>query len=124
MSSYNKFDFLYRIFCIGFALVVISSILYRYCLNNLASTSDTKNYFESKKDMQPAFSVCVVDPELDIKIKAIDPNYNSSTYIRFLRGEIENEKLRSFNFDAINFNWSDYFYKVPQARLEANNGTF
>ena len=73
MSSYNKFDFLYRIFCIGFALVVISSILYRYCLNNLASTSDTKNYFESKKDLQPAFSVCVVDPELDIKIKAIDP---------------------------------------------------
>ena len=124
ISSYNKFDFLYRIFCIGFALVVIASIIHRYCLNNLASTSDTINYFESEKDLQPAFSVCVVDPKLDIKIKAIDPNYNSSTYIRLWRGEIENEKLRSFNFDAINFHWSDYFYKAPQARLEANDGTF
>ena len=122
--TYDRFNILYRAFCVLFSFIIILLWLYRYSLQNIASTSDMKNYYESEHGVQPSFSVCVVDPELDIKIRLFNPNYNTSTYIQFLQGKLEDERLRNLDFDSIRFNWSEYFYKPPEARLESDNGTF
>ena len=124
LFTYNTCYICYRTLCILFICILILSILYQFCLNNLASSSDMKNYFESDQDIQPAFSVCVVDPELDKKIKAIDDSYNRSTYIKFLQGKIDDDTLSNLDFESIKFDWSKYFYQSPTARLESNNGTF
>ena len=123
--SWNKFNILYNILCALATIFIIIWWVYKYSLHNLSCSIDIKNFFESEESVQPVFSVCVVDPELDTKLqKASHSKYNKSVYIRFLRGEEYPENLRYLNYSLIRFNWSEYFYKPPQATLIADNGSF
>ena len=50
-----------------------------------------KDYFKTKDDVLPVFSICVIDPKLEEKLKRYAPAYSKSTYIKFLRGDVYHE---------------------------------
>ena len=111
---------LYNILCAIATVCIVLRWIYQYSLQNLSSSIDIKNFFESEKDVQPAFSVCVIDPELDMKLRRF--GYNESIYMKFLQGKVINENLRKLDFKNVRFNWSDYFYKQPYASLVSDDG--
>ena len=110
---------LYNILCAIATVYIVLRWFYQFSLQNLSSSIDIKNFFDSEKDVQPAFSVCVIDPELDMKLRRL--GHNKSIYIKFLQGKVINENLRKLDFKNIRYNWSDYFYTPPYASLFSNN---
>ena len=108
--SGNKYIFVYNGLCYMATFCVIIWWIYIYSLQSLSCSVDIKNFFESDVSVQPAFSVCVIDPKLDGKVRIVS-NYehNKSTYVRFLRGDEYQENLASLDFSQIRFNWSEYF---------------
>ena len=124
LCSWNKFVTLYNILCTLVTFCIIIWWVHKYSLHNLSCTVDVKDFFESDESVQPVFSVCVVDPELDQKLRKVsDSRYDKSAYIRFLRGIEYHENLSLLDYSVIRFNWSDYFYEPPLASLVGTNGT-
>ena len=121
--TYDQVNVLFSTLCFFLAISVVVSWLNKYSLQKLASGIDVKNYFDTKLDVQPAFSVCVTDPQLNEKVKKLAPSYNKSTYIQFLRGDAYHEELKKLEFEQIAFNWSQHFHQTPEAYIVANNGT-
>ena len=121
--TYYKVNVLFQTLCFSFAIFFVVSWLQRYSLHKLASAIDVKNYFDTKMDLQPAFSICVIDPELNEKVNNLAPSYNKSTYMKFLRGEVYHDELKNLQFEHIKFNWSQHFHQTPVANIVANNGT-
>ena len=123
--SGNKYVFVYNLLCYLVTFCVITWWIYKFSLQNLSSSIDVKNFFESDVSVQPALSVCVIDPKLDEKVKSVsNSEHNKSTYIRFLRGKEYYENLAHLDFSQIRFNWSNYFYIPPFASLVADNGSY
>ena len=83
---------------------------------------DIKNYFHTDLDVQPAFSICATDSKLNEKLKMLAPDYNESSYIKFLQGKVYHEELKELNFNHLKFNWSEYFYQKPKAYLVGSDG--
>lgn len=119
----HRIDTIFRIACLSFTLYIVYGWIHRYSLHKLSSVIDVKGFFETDKDVSPAFSICVTDPKLDEKIVAFSNEFNESSYIRFLKGDIYFEELKQLNFDQIRFNWSEYLYGPPKAHLVSTNGT-
>ena len=118
--TWPKLISIYNLLCTIGSICLAFLWLYRFSLQNLSCEIDIKNFFQSDKDVQPAFSVCVIDPELDTKLRNI--GFNKSIYIKFLQGKYMHENLRLVDFSNIRFNWSHYFYKQPSASLVSDDG--
>jgi hypothetical protein len=123
IGTYEKVNAVFKILCFFFAILFVVSWLQRYSLHKLASTIDVKNYFDTKMDQQPTFSICTTDPELNEKVKKLAPGFDKSTYIKFLRGEVYHDELKKLEFEHIKFNWSQYFHQTPVANIVSRNGT-
>ena len=122
--TYEKVNVLFKTLCFFFSICIVVSWIQRYSLHKLASATDLKDYFDTKMALQPVFSICVTDPQLNEKVKQMTPGYNKSTYIRFLQGDVYYEELKKLDFEHIRFNWSQYFYETPIAYIVSKNGTY
>ena len=120
---WNSIEIGFHILCIIATIVVVISWFQKYNQHQLSSSIDVKEHFETENDIQPAFSICVTDPELDNKIKELAPDFNILSYMKFLRGNEYYEELRNLDFEKIRFNWTSYFYETPVARLVFKNGS-
>ena len=120
--TYNQFNIFFRIVCVLATFVIVIWWLHKYSLHHTSCSIDVKDYFETEDDVQPAFSICVIDPKLEEKLERFAPGYNKSTYIKFLRGDVYHEELRNLDFDYLRFNWSEYFHETPSAYLVSKNG--
>ena len=123
MVLFHRINTLFRIACLIFTIYIVNGWIHRYSLHKLSSVIDVKDFFKTDKDVSPAFSICVTDPKLNEKIVAFSTEFNESTYIKFLQGNLYFEELKKLNFDQIRFNWSDYLYEPPKAHLVSANGT-
>ena len=121
--TYNQINVSFHIGCILVTTGIVIWWLHKYSLHNLSSAVDIKPYFETKNDVQPVFSICVVDPKLNEKLEIFAPGYNKSTYIKFLQGNVYHEELKNLDFNYLRFNWTEYFYQTPTAFLVSKNGT-
>ena len=113
---------LFKIACLAFTIYIVYGWIHRYSLHKLSSVIDVKNFFETENDVSPVFSICVTDPKLDEKIKALSPEFNESSYIKFLQGNLYSEQLKQLNFDQVKFNWSEYLHDPPKAHIVSPNG--
>ena len=69
----------------------------------------------------PTVSMCFINPFLDKKLKTISPDFNGTTYLQFLRGEIFDDKFNDIDYDIVTFNLSEYYVSD---RVVWKNGTY
>ena len=118
----HRINAAFRIACLAFTIYIVYGWIHRYSLHKLSSVIDVKGFFETDKDVSPAFSICVTDPKLNEKIKTLSPEFNESSYIKFLQGNLYSEQLKQLNFDQVKFNWSEYLHDPPKAHIVSPNG--
>ena len=94
--------------------------IYEYSLNEDLVSIDFKNYHESKTDVSPMLSFCLLNPFSDKKLRMITPEINSSTYLKFLRGEELNSTWLDIGYQSIIKNVSEY---VERDRIRFRNGS-
>ena len=113
----------YNFTCILVTVFIIGWWLYQYSLENLACSIDIKSFLEQDHEVQPMFSICITDPELDEKLMNLTKNrFNKSSYIRFLRGDEFHKELKNIDYNEIKFNWTNYFSSPPGASLLSKTG--
>ena len=69
----------------------------------------------------PTVSICFTNPFLDKQLKAMSPDFNSTTYFQFLHGEIFDDKFNDIDYDIVTFNLSEYYVSD---RVVWKNGTY
>ena len=59
----------------------------------------------------PTVSMCFENPFLDKKLKEIGPDINTTTYLKYLRGEIFDGRFSDIDYDSVTLNLSEYHIK-------------
>ena len=125
IDIWDNLHMIFNVLCTLVTLCIVIWWFHKFSLQNLSCSIDIKSFFESDDSLQPAFSVCVTDPELNQKLlKITDSKYNESSYINYLRGIEYNEDLQKLDFSMVRFNWSEYFFEQPVASLISEHGKF
>ena len=62
---------------------------------------DFKTYYENKGDIFPMLSLCIKDPISDERMNAQKLTFNSSSYLRFLKGEESQPEMFAVDYKSI-----------------------
>jgi len=69
----------------------------------------------------PTVSMCFRNPFIDEKLKTISPDFNGTTYLQYLKGEIFDDKFNDIDYNNVTFNLSEY---LVSDRVYWKNGTY
>lgn len=105
--------------CIAATVAMVGFWCYQYVQDDDLSLIDYTE-FEAADDLYPVLSMCFEEPILDKKLNESHPNLNQSYYLKFLKGEIYDEKLRNIDYDNVTMNIMDY---VEDYDVVWQNGT-
>ena len=70
---------------------------------------DYKKVERGDEFLLPMVSICVENPFLDNKLKEISPEMNSSVYLRYLQGEVFDDKFGAIDYNNVTMSLSDYY---------------
>ena len=94
--------------------------IYVYTLNEDLCTVDYKKYYEREKDVFPVLSICLKDPISSNKLNKVNPSINVSSYLKFLTGQVFDEKLLDIDYSSIIHNMTDY---IEEDQILYRNGS-
>ena len=101
--NYTVF-FLCLITTIGLSIYSIS----RYCANEDLTMVNIVKYHSSEDRLYPSFTMCIYPPFLEKKFERFQrEDINMSSYIKFLDGEIWDERMLAIDYDNVTISFSD-----------------
>ena len=66
-----------------------------------------------KADVElPVASVCFTDPFLITKLREINPEFNKTSYLNYLKGESTDDRFQDVDYENVTLNLNDYFLKA------------
>ena len=93
--------------CVTTTFAMIIYWCYQYSQDNDLSLVDYKD-FSTIPQTYPVISLCFEVPFLEDKLKQIHPSINGSLYLKYLKGEVDNDILRYIDYDNVTLNILDY----------------
>ena len=119
--SFENFKTLFRSCCIIIATLLIIYWIYVFIQNEDLCIVDYKRYYETENDVYPSLSLCFRNSFSEAKLKTINPLFNSSKYVKFLKGEHFDSEMLRINYSDIEVDINE---KVVEEYMGYRNGTY
>ena len=58
----------------------------------------------------PVVSVCIPNPFIKKRLEDIDPNIDTTAYLRYLKGDVYDQKYENIDYDNVTINLKDYLF--------------
>ena len=107
MYSY-QIKYLYNYVCFSTAIALILYWIYEYYLDEDLCVVDYKRYLDDQSDVYPTLSLCLQNSISDEKLQLSSPQFNSSIYLRFLKGEIFEPDMMKLNYRSVVTDLNDF----------------
>ena len=95
---------------------MVSFWMYKYSLVDRSIGVVDYEVLEKMDNELPQLSMCFMDPFLRKKIQDIDPDINSTIYLKYLMGEYYDDKLAAIDYDNVTLDLDKYF-KFAEVKL-------
>lgn len=102
-ASYNVFHLMCILVTVGLQLYCVN----RYLLNEDISVVHYKRFHSDKDAIYPSFSFCILPPFLENELKKYGNGINISSYVKFLNGQIWDERMLKIDYDNVTVSLSD-----------------
>ena len=119
--NFDNFKSLFRSCCITIATLLIIYWIYVFIQNEDLCTVDYKKYYETENDVYPSLSLCFKNSFSEAKLKKISQSFNSSMYVKFLKGEHFDSEMLNINYSNIE---EDINEKVVEEYVSFRNGSY
>ena len=93
--------------CVIATFAIIGYWCYLYSKDNDLSLVDY-THFSNIAQHYPVLSLCFDNPFLEEKLTQIHPSINGSLYLKYLKGEIDNDILKYVDYDNVTINILEY----------------
>ena len=103
-----SFKSVFNLTCIIATIVMVGYWFNEFLKDEDVCSIDLMSMDRVNKHPVPVMSACFRNPFLNSKLKQIDASLNSSTYLKFISGEIYNDKWRAIGYDNVSINLADY----------------
>ena len=110
---------LFRLTCILTTLAMVLFWIYKYNLNLDLCRVDFRYYHQSKQDVFPLVSLCLMNPFLRDRLMNYDTNISS--YISYLEGKTINTGLEGVPYSNVTIDLDHYIIEVY---IQYTNGTY
>ena len=87
MNYRKTFLWTFYFVCVALPLIAIIRLANEYSLNKDLCQVKFKQFFEGEDDIVPDISMCFTNPFIDDHVIKNKFGVNSSTYLKFLKGE-------------------------------------
>ena len=99
--NWPKINNLFTILCITATASLMVYCLCHYLRDEDVSSVHFTKFYSSNEAPYPSFSFCILQPFLENEFDVYGGNVNMSTYIKFLRGELWDERMLDVDYDNV-----------------------
>jgi hypothetical protein len=101
MSVFEKINNLFNLFCVIATVSLTIYCICNYLRNEDVSVVNFTTFYGSKEDVYPSFSFCIGPPLLEQKFVAYGREVNITTYTKFLKGKLWDERMLVVEYDNV-----------------------
>ena len=104
----KQLSFTYFLICILATIGLSFYSIYRYVVNEDVTVVKETTFLSTKDAIYPSFSFCILPPFLKNKLDVFDDiSINMTSYIKFLEGELWDDRFLRVEYDNVTVSLSD-----------------
>lgn len=112
LPTWNNIRTLFKALCLVTTIYMLIFWCYKFVIEDEDLCLVDYTTVEQTEDNElPVVSMCIKNPFLDINLLQINPNINSSLYLRYLKGEIVDQRLADIDYSNVTIDLSNYAFK-------------
>ena len=97
----------FNLICLAGAIAMTSYWVYIFALDEDLCTIEFQKFYDKSRDSYPALSICLSNSISSEKIMHYNKSFDSSSYLKFLRGEVFDPNMLAIKYSAIIQNITD-----------------
>ena len=108
---------LFLLVCVAATISLQIQCITHYFNDEDVSVVHFTKFHDSSEALYPSLSICILPPFLEDKFDIYDDGINLTSYVKFLQGDIWDERMLDVNYDNVTVSLSDnllYSYYVTQ----------
>ena len=107
--SWRIFTVTFQIICFIGVVVMVGFWFYKYEIEDRDIGVVDYELLEKADVELPIFSLCFEKPVLMDTLNDIDPEINTTTYLKYLEGEIDDDRMEHINYFNVTLDLNKYF---------------
>ena len=107
-NIFSKIHLSFRILCFVSALALSSYWTYVFIMDEDLCIVDYKKYYAEETGVFPVLSFCINNPVSREKLERVNPNFNVSSYMNYLKGQAFESNMFEFEYSSVIQNASDF----------------
>ena len=120
-SRRNLIHSCYHVICLCVTVSIVCYCFYRYSLDGDVSLIDFKTFNDDRTSLYPTTTLCFYNPFLEAELTKLGDGINTTSYSKFLQGELHDDRLASIDYDKVTLSLED---KLISASGKMENGTY
>lgn len=119
--SRNTFSLSFSILCVIGVVLMVSYWIYKFTIEDRdIGVVDYVSFEEAEDVLLPVVSVCFANPFFKEKLNEANPNTNITAYLKYLKGDVLNEKFEYIDYENVTLDLENYF---SHSLIKLSNGT-
>ena len=120
-NSWRDLNSCFHFICICVTISVVCYCFYQYSLDEDVSLIDFKIFHDDGNSLYPTTTLCFYNPFLESELIKYGEGINTTSYSKFLQGELQDERMAAIDYDKVTISLADKLISVS-GKME--NGTF
>ena len=120
-NSWRDLNSCFHFICICVTISVVCYCFYQYSLDEDVSLIDFKIFHDDENSLYPTTTLCFYNPFLESELIKYGEGINTTSYSKFLQGELQDERMAAIDYDKVTISLADKLISVS-GKME--NGTF
>ena len=117
LRNENAFRLSFKLVCMIGVLSMVGYWFYKFLVEDRdIGVVDYEPLGTSEID-HPVASICIVNPFLGRKINIVEPQHNETTYLAYIKGDIDAPELQGSHYENLTLDLNDYLTTVAMAYL-------